>query len=273
MSARHGAPHRHHHRASAQPPPPAAYAAAFAADAPSAEVESLAFDSHDGAFDLATVTNWRLLRPPEYDPGADCPIMGTPFGEDAADPVVKLSCDCILNRSTVEQALTHKPQCPLCHFHYALPGAMPSGTMRVWREAQPCDGSEGHGSFVIAYSFPSGVQRRQHPEPGQPYSGTERTCYVPDTPRGRATLKLLKEAFRRGITFKIGTSVTTGRPNATTWAIHHKTSRAGGTQAYGYPDPTYDDRCAAECAALGLILDDDDEGTAEPPAKIAATQS
>lgn len=217
----------------------------------------LHFTSHDGQLELARVTDWRLLLPSEYDAEADCVITCCPLGADKDDPVVRLSCGCAFNRSTVERALLNKPQCPLCHFQFAeLLGAMPSGTMAVWRDEEPCEGHEEAPTFVLAYSFPSGRQGPQHPEPGKEYHGTERICFVPDTPAGRRTVRLLREAFRRGLTFKIGTSVTTGRPNAVTWAIHHKTSRCGGTNAYGYPDPTYDERCAAECAALGLIIDD-----------------
>ncbi|KAJ1630695.1 hypothetical protein T492DRAFT_1001707 [Pavlovales sp. CCMP2436] len=175
----------------------------------------------------------------------------------AHEEVVKLSCDCLFNRSTIERALLNKPQCPVCQFHFPTPGAQPSGRMSIYRDEGPCDGHEDSGTHVISYSFPSGVQGPQHPQPGQQYNGTERTCFVPDTENGRKTLDLLREAFRRGITFKIGTSVTTGRTNTVTWAIHHKTSRSGGTQRYGFPDPTYHERCAGECAALGLLVDDE----------------
>ena len=42
------------------------------------------------------------------------------------------------------------------------------------------------------------------------YSGTHRTAYLPDTKEGREVLSLLIEAFRRKLTFKVGTSITTG---------------------------------------------------------------
>ncbi|KAG8460602.1 hypothetical protein KFE25_011377 [Diacronema lutheri] len=228
------------------------------AAAPADELEgTVRFASHDGQLELAHVTDWRLLLPSEYDPEAECAITCCPFGHDRADPVVKLSCGCMFNQSTVERALLAKPQCPICRFQFEeLLGPMPSGTMTVWREDEPCEGNDGARSFVLHYAFPSGRQGPQHPQPGIPYDGTERLCFVPDTTDGRRTVRLLREAFRRGLTFKIGTSITTGRANQVTWAIHHKTSRYGGTPAHGYPDPSYHARCAAECAALGLLIDE-----------------
>eukprot|EP00304_Pavlova_gyrans_P001839 CAMPEP_0206051746 /NCGR_PEP_ID=MMETSP1466-20131121/32146_1 /ASSEMBLY_ACC=CAM_ASM_001126 /TAXON_ID=44452 /ORGANISM="Pavlova gyrans, Strain CCMP608" /LENGTH=444 /DNA_ID=CAMNT_0053426877 /DNA_START=83 /DNA_END=1417 /DNA_ORIENTATION=+ len=227
------------------------------ARADAAHTERLTFTSHEGQIDFASYTDWRLLRPTEYDKDEDCPITCCPFGDDPEDPVVKLRCGCKFNKSTIERALLVKPQCPLCSFHFALPGAMPSGSLVVARDSEPCEGHEDAATWVLIYSFPSGIQGPQHPAPGEPYHGTERQCFIPDTQAGNRTVQLLKEAFLRGITFKIGTSVTTGRPNTVTWNIHHKTSRGGGAQRYGWPDPSYHDRCAAECAALGLMMNDD----------------
>lgn len=228
-------------------------------------VDVVHFECHDGAIEFATVTDWRFLKAfEEYEPGDDCPITACPFGEDAGDPVVKLSCGCIFNRSTVERALTNKPQCPLCQFKFTMPGAMPSGTMRVSHDSHPCEGNESFGTIVIEYSFRSGVQGPQHPSPGAAYHGTERVCYLPHNKPGERTLRLLKEAFKRGLTFKVGTSVTTGRSNCVTWALHHKTSRSGGAQNYGWPDEGYFERIASECAALGLLLDDEAAPAAAP---------
>lgn len=44
-------------------------------------------------------------------------------------------------------------------------------------------------------------------------------------------LTLFRKAFDQRLTFTIGTSMTTGRPNVITWNdIHHKTSCTGGPQ-------------------------------------------
>ena len=87
----------------------------------------------------------------------------------------------------------------------------------------------GYGTIVISYHFPSGVQGREHPNPGQRYEGTSRTAYLPDTREGREVLHLLRRAFDARLLFTVGTSNTTGRSNQITWNdIHHKTSVWGG---------------------------------------------
>ncbi len=70
---------------------------------------------------------------------------------------------------------------------------------------------------------------------------------------GQALLKRLKYAFLHGLTFTVGTSITTGTKNQCTWAsIHHKTDMWGGVQAHGYPDPDYFKNCNDEMDGLGV---------------------
>lgn len=58
---------------------------------------------------------------------------------------------------------------------------------------------------------------------------------------------MLVEAFKRKLTFIVGTSQTTGEKNVVCWAgLHHKTSPQGGTNSFGWPDPTYFQRIADE---------------------------
>ena len=67
-----------------------------------------------------------------------------------------------------------------------------------------------------------------HPNPGQPYSGTDRTAYLPNNAEGQEVLGLLKQAFDAGLVFTIGRSVTTGADNVVVWNdIHHKTNDTG----------------------------------------------
>lgn len=71
----------------------------------------------------------------------------------------------------------------------------------------------------------------EHPNPGVRYPGTTRVAYLPDCPEGNKVLTLFRKAFDQRLTFTIGTSMTTGRPNVITWNdIHHKTSCTGGPQ-------------------------------------------
>lgn len=66
-------------------------------------------------------------------------------------------------------------------------------------------------------------------------------------------------AWERKLIFTIGRSNTTGREDVVTWnGIHHKTEV--GPSSYGYPDPTYIQRCLAELAAQGVTDIHDDGG-------------
>lgn len=65
----------------------------------------------------------------------------------------------------------------------------------------------------------------EHPNPGQSYSGTSRTAYLPDDKEGNEVLRLLQIAWDRKLTFTIGTSVTSGASNTVVWnGVHHKVS-------------------------------------------------
>lgn len=51
-------------------------------------------------------------------------------------------------------------------------------------------------------------------------------------------LKRLEYAFSHGLTFSVGTSLTTGQDNTVIWgSIHHKTSTTPGP--HGFPDPNF----------------------------------
>jgi deltex-like protein len=129
---------------------------------------------------------------------------------------------------------------------------MPSGTLYVVLRADlTCDGHEGSGSFVVTYDIESGTQKNYHVNPGETFRGTRRVAYLPDNEEGRKLLKRLKYAFQCGLTFTVGTSLTTGRPNSVTWAsVHHKTSLSGGP--YGFPDLGYFINANEELDALDV---------------------
>ena len=91
-------------------------------------------------------------------------------------------------------------------------------------------------AITITYHIRSGRITGSHDQ----YSGTSRTAYLPNNREGVEVLSLLAEAFRRRLTFKVGTSITTGQANCVVWqGIHHKTSPVGGPTSFGYPDETY----------------------------------
>ena len=97
------------------------------------------------------------------------------------------------------------------------------------------------------HSFFSGPYRN----PGSNFIGATRIAYLPDNADGRRLLKRLEYAFSKGLTFTVGTSLSTGQGNVVTWAsVHHKTSISGGS--HGYPDPSYFYNCNDELDSLGV---------------------
>ncbi|MXQ97738.1 hypothetical protein E5288_WYG018332 [Bos mutus] len=159
----------------------------------------------------------------------------------------------------ITRALQVKKACPMCgRFYGQLVGNQPqNGRMLVSKDATLLLPSyEKYGTIVIQYVFPPGVQGAEHPNPGVRYPGTTRVAYLPDCPEGNKVLTLFRKAFDQRLTFTIGTSMTTGRPNVITWNdIHHKTSCTGGPQLFGYPDPTYLTRVQEELRAKGITDD------------------
>ncbi|KAH8069763.1 hypothetical protein JL721_5653 [Aureococcus anophagefferens] len=103
-------------------------------------------------------------------------------------------------------------------------GQPDNGVMRDWVEDRRCGLPPGRR--VVEYDFDDGVQGDRHPNPGRPFSGTYRRCYLP-TPEGDAVFAAGRG--QRRLAFNVGTSLTTGRSDCVVWAgIHHKTQRTGG---------------------------------------------
>ncbi|XP_030634111.1 E3 ubiquitin-protein ligase DTX3L-like [Chanos chanos] len=146
------------------------------------------------------------------------------------------------------------PICPVCKKVFGkVEGNQPDGTMNTYVSVSKLQGFPDCNTIVIDYSIPNGIQTEKHPNPGKRYYGTKRQAYLPDNEEGRHVLRLLKRAFDQKLIFTVGTSRTTGRDDSVTWNdIHHKTSRYGGPQRYGYPDPDYLKRVKEELKAKGI---------------------
>jgi deltex-like protein len=107
---------------------------------------------------------------------------------------------------------------------------------------------------MIKYVLHGGIQKPYHDNPGASFHGDSRLAYLPDSPQGNRLLKRLIFAFRHGLTFRVGASLTTGRKDCATWAsIHHKTSVRGGV--HGFPDPSYFQNCNKELDNFGVPED------------------
>ncbi|KAJ6665456.1 hypothetical protein lerEdw1_003297 [Lerista edwardsae] len=157
-------------------------------------------------------------------------------------------------RECIDQAMRYKPACPVCNVFYgAMEGNQPPGTMHISKDRLYLPGYEGYGTITISYSIPDGYQTKNHPNPGRSFWGAVRTAYLPDNKEGREILQLLQRAFNQKLIFTVGQSRTSGRTDVVTWNdIHHKTSRFGGPDCFGYPDPHYLKRVREELKAKGI---------------------
>ena len=186
-------------------------------------------------------------------------------------------CTTAFHRACILDALKHIDKCPICRkpISDSIQGKSPSGKMKIQISSKPCPGFRST-SISIVYDIPSGTQMAYHDNPGEVYHGTTRVAYLPNNIDGRKLLARLKyvrdykntllqtlfstnhfpifcfftmKAWKRGLIFSIGTSLTSGLPNQVIWAsIHHKTSLSGG--AHGWPDATFIDRCNSSLDAL-----------------------
>ena len=184
----------------------------------------------------------------------DCPLCLVALKCGDAVRLVK-TCRHEYHRSCIEKALAASPKCPVCREHVGKPqGTCPSGTMTTTRLVnQMCAGFEhtSKGTIQISYSMPSGTQLSYHQNPSKRYEGTSRIAYLPDNDEGNALLQRLQAAWMSGLSFTIGTSLTTNEPNSITWtSIHHKTFMSG--DAHGFPDPLYFQNCNDDLNALGV---------------------
>ncbi|KAK9512301.1 hypothetical protein O3M35_000758 [Rhynocoris fuscipes] len=186
----------------------------------------------------------------------DCPICLCPLNQGMA---VSLSrCQHCLHLDCLNSMLTSQPnfpqwlyiECPLCHEIYGEKrGNQPRGTMDWTLIAPNIPGHPNVQMIQITYHIVSGIQGREHPNPGRPYYavGFPRVCYLPDTKQGRHVLKLLQIAWKRRLVFTVGRSLTTGREDVITWnGIHQKTEPAAALS------PNFLDNCIKELAALGV---------------------
>ncbi|KAL7570974.1 hypothetical protein ACA910_002599 [Epithemia clementina (nom. ined.)] len=193
-----------------------------------------------------------IPKPTSSDTNDEPPLS---TGNDA----VKLTCDHIYHRDCLKLVVEkHKPVCCVCRKPIRLPqGTCPTGYMSIAiHENRPCPGfTHADGSsvdaIVIRYTVPSGVQKEYHYHPGEKFKGTQREAYLPNNQEGRDLLARLVFAWKHGLIFTVGTSMTTHKPNQVVWAsIHHKTSLNGGPHIYGFPDPGYLLNCHESLDAL-----------------------
>lgn len=226
--------------------------------------------SADKYYAIQNITQWKEVEKEITEKDTCCICLYEFFDdeENNNDTIVQLSrCgphyyhrDCIIQcyvGPKDSDKLDHDGHltCPVCSIIYGIrTGTMPKGSMTVTTLNKSLPSYADIKTIQICYSFPNGIQGPEHPSPGSRYTGTSRTCYLPDTQEGREVLRKLELAFDRRLSFMIGTSVTTGASNTVVWnGIHHKTNFHGGSSGFGYPDPTYLNRVTQELACVGIL--------------------
>lgn len=126
------------------------------------------------------------------------------------------ACNHVFHGDCIEQAFGAKPQCPVCRKSIGEPrGKSPSGQMIISKSPIKCSGYR-ESSIVITYSIPAARQMGYHDNPGLMHGAKHETAYLPDNADGRNLCKRLKYAFIHGLTFTVGTSMTSGAPNQCT---------------------------------------------------------
>uniref|UniRef100_A0A673T5I6 E3 ubiquitin-protein ligase n=1 Tax=Suricata suricatta TaxID=37032 RepID=A0A673T5I6_SURSU len=120
-------------------------------------------------------------------------------------------------------------------------------------QSQDASGEKHPNKEYIPNAVDSCVQKEKHPNPGKAYLGVQRTAYLPNNKEGKEVLTLLRRAFDQKLIFTVGESRTLGKSDVITWNdIHHKTSRYGGPERFGYPDPDYLKRVKQELKDKGI---------------------
>lgn len=187
----------------------------------------------------------------------ECKICWEDFKEGGMSIALVSTCFHEFHLACILDSLEYSCKCPLCRKPTQEPmGQMPSGFMAIDYKANlTCDGFQP-GAIVIAYNIESGMQKSYHENPGVAHSGTHRVAYLPDNDDGRSLLKRLVYAFEHGLTFTVGTSLTSGVSDTIIWAsIHHKTSLSGGP--HGFPDEGYFFNVNEELNAMHVPSADD----------------
>jgi deltex-like protein len=199
-----------------------------------------------------------LRPPPTATTDGNCAICFDSLAHGHGRLECIQGCNHVFHGHCIERSLSLEPKCPMCRQPVGDPqGRSPSGTMSIELTAKDFSGAASTSTskkdkvkaISITYYIPSGTQLSYHENPGTSYEGTTRVAYLPDSADGRSLLTRLKYAWTHGLTFRVGTSLTSGQHNQVTWtSIHHKTCLQGGP--YGFPDANYITNCNGSLDAL-----------------------
>jgi deltex-like protein len=160
-----------------------------------------------------------FLGPPSSSSVSEsCSICWDQLGDKTKCKALK-ACKHIFHTECIKRAFESKPECPVCRKSIGEPqGKSPSGTMSIILISNRCSGYDT-ASISIRYNILPGRQLGYHENPGKYHTGKYTTAYLPDNADGRNLCKRLKFAFMHGLTFTVGTSLTTGATNQCTVSV------------------------------------------------------
>jgi len=184
-------------------------------------------------------------------PKEECPICL----EDLTEQIVKLNvCTHRFHQPCLEQTMAaniHHPACPICRRSTKEPlGKSPSGTMSVATSEQKCLGISDVNTIVITYTFLHGFQKSYNVQPGAPFRGIKCTAYLPNNTAGRDLQTRIVYAFRRGLSFLVGTVPGTDICVLGICPKSHNSSIRA--TPISWTDPNYFQTCNKELDALSV---------------------
>jgi hypothetical protein len=155
--------------------------------------------------------------PPSCNMEQECSICFDRF-QNRSCVALSTTCHHVFHTDCIQRAFESAPRCPICRHPIGAPqGKSPPGTMAVSIIPSRCSGFQCDGSFCITYHVPAGYQRSYHDNPGRKHGGKCAMAYLPHNEEGKDVLKRLQFAFKHGLTFTVGTSLTTGLVDQCVW--------------------------------------------------------
>ncbi len=174
---------------------------------------------------------------------SNCPICGDLL-RTRGKVVQTSNCGHIFHNDCLQTSMESQPCCTVCSLPISQShwrGKMPSGTMTISEIQSHCHGFEGCPTYIIAFVFPAGLQKKYHPNPSMAFSSHGKyTRYLPASSGGTQLLERLKFAFLRGLLFSVG------RGGSVVPEISLKASQ----EPPCFPDPLHIVKCNTELDRL-----------------------
>lgn len=186
-----------------------------------------------------------IIKPRDYR----CPVCFSSSYEemDFNDWDKMKCCDLPIHKECKVILEKNVKKCPSCEGYITDPDKnFPYGTMTVSRIPGTINYKGSNiGIIYCNFSLLGGYNKNGS------FLGETRGCYLPDCDDGILVVKKFINAFKKGLLFSIGDSVTRGTKNVIVyWAAHQKTAISG---TYGYPDDDYIIRVQNELGCKSIM--------------------